>query len=291
MYCCCICSTVKVLTSRHRHKDTHTTLYFLIILIKCLPSHFTAVVLSEKTTVANPFHLVVKTGYILIINNQIFPQRADLECSGSEEDVKNLKSLFDNFGLGPIKVVHNLSLTQLLGLLEETSKKDFSMFDCFICVILSHGSKEGIHGTDNEAIQVKALTSKFCHGSCPTLDGKPKVFFIQACHGAQEDLAQRESDSEPVPISNPQLPLSPDLLICFASSPGYQSYRQPEYGSLFISTIVKVFKSYATKEHLMNMMLRVNHEVASYYSNKGHKHIPSEICTLTKKVFFNALGQ
>lgn len=214
-----------------------------------------------------------------------------MERSGSEQDVRNLKSLFDDFGLKPIKVVNNLTSTQMLELLEETSEKDFSKYDCFICVILSHGSKEGIHGTDDEAIQVEALTSKFCHGSCPTLDGKPKVFFIQACRGSQEDLAQVESDSEAIPMSFPQLPTSSDFLICYASSPGYQSYRQPEHGSWFISTVFQVFKDYAATEHLMDLMLRVNHEVASFYSNKGHKQMPSEICMLTKKVFFNVPGQ
>ena len=239
----------------------------------------------EETSPANPFHVRVKSGYVLIINNEAFTGSADRP--GSQEDVRNLEDLFDTFGFKPVKVVKNRTAAQMQELLEETSEKDFARFDCFICVILSHGSKDGVLGIDHGSIPVDSLTSKFCHGACPTLDGKPKVFFIQACRGTQEDINEVESDAIATMMPYPQLPSNADLLICYSSSPGFQSYRQPEYGSWFIATVVRIFKQYAHEEHLMDMMLRVNHEVASFYSNRGQKQMPSEICMLTKKVFFN----
>ncbi|EDO31855.1 predicted protein, partial [Nematostella vectensis] len=228
-----------------------------------------------------------KKGYVLIINNQEFPSRSDVERKGSAEDVKQLYQLFDDFGM-TVKTIQNKTSLEMLELLEETSEKDFTKFDCFICIILSHGSHSGIYGVDEKAVQVESLTNKFRGSTCPSLQGKPKVFFLQACRGAKKELVAVESDSEPVPIRHSGLPSDSDFLICYASSPGYESYRNPELGSWFIRSIVDVFRNFGETEHLMDLMLRVNHRVASLNSNLGHKQMPSEVCMLTRKVYFNA---
>lgn len=232
------------------------------------------------------FVKTIKSGYVLIINNQTFAYRSDVERTGSEKDVENLKSLFDDFGLHPVKVVHDLTSAQILEQLVETSEKDFSKFDCFICVILSHGSSDGICGVDEQSVQVEALTSRFRRSHCPSLENKPKIFLIQACRGSQQDIAPVESDSEPVPMHYRGLPSDADFLICYASSPGYQSYRNPQKGSWFIRSIGDVFRQYANKEHIMDMMLRVNNRVSAYFSSHGYKQMPSEVCMLTKKFYF-----
>ncbi|KAJ7331227.1 Caspase-7 [Desmophyllum pertusum] len=133
----------------------------------------------------------------------------------------------------------------MLKLLTETAEKDYSKFDCFVCVILSHGSKDCIYGTDDKVIKVEAITSLFRRDQCPSLEGKPKIFLIQACRGTERDRLPIESDSDPISISSSSLPADADFLICFASAPGHQSYRQRFLGSWFISSVVSVFKKYA----------------------------------------------
>ena len=227
-----------------------------------------------------------KSGYVLVINNYIFPRRDDAERTGSNDDVRNLMSLFDDFNFRH-KVVDNQTGSQMLELLRGTAEKDFSKYDCFVCVILSHGKKDAIYGTDEDAIKIEALTSLFRRNECPSLEGKPKIFLIQACRGSQRDRVPVESDSDPIPLSSSSLPADADFLICFASAPGHQSYRQPLLGSWFISSVVNVFKEYAEREHLMDMMLRVNNCVAEFFSKEGLKQMPCQVCMLRKKVFFD----
>ena len=227
-----------------------------------------------------------KSGYVLVINNHIFPRRIDTERTGSNDDVRNLISLFDDFNFRH-KVVDNQTGSQMLELLSGTAEKDFSKYDCFVCVILSHGKKDAIYGTDEDVIKIEALTSLFRRNECPSLEGKPKIFLIQACRGSQRDRVPVESDSDPVPLSSSSLPADADFLICFASAPGHQSYRQPLLGSWFISSVVNVFKEYAEREHLMDMMLRVNNRVAEFFSKEGLKQMPCQVCMLRKKVFFD----
>ena len=228
----------------------------------------------------------VKTGYVLLVHNYIFPSRTNVARLGSEKDVKNLKSLFDDFGFRGSGVHENLTADELMKVLQDTSEKDFLKYDCFFCVIMSHGSQDGIFGVDDKVVHVDAITSMFRRNECPSLEGKPKVFLIQACRGIQQDMVPVEADSDVTSMPYPMLPSDADFLICFSSAPGYQSYRQRELGSWFLSTVVKVFRKYAHSEHLMDMMLRVNNEVAQYSSPSGHKQMPCEVCMLTKKVFF-----
>lgn len=171
----------------------------------------------------------------------------------------------------------------MLKLLTDTAEKDFSRFDCFVCVILSHGSKNGIYGTDEQVIKVEAITKLFRHNECPSLEGKPKIFLIQTCHGFRLDREAIESDSELIPFSSLSLPADADFLICLASFPEHQSYRQERTDTSFISSLVDVFKECAEEKHLMDMMFRVKTRVTQF----SKKMVYHQVCLLTRKVFFD----
>ena len=54
---------------------------------------------------------------------------------------------------------------------------DYRDCDCFVVVILSHGMDDGvIYGTD-DGTSIDKLTESL--ERCPSLAGKPKLFFIQ----------------------------------------------------------------------------------------------------------------
>lgn len=50
--------------------------------------------------------------------------------------------------------------------------------DCFVLAILSHGEEGYIWGTD-AMIYINDLIDLFKGTTCPSLAGKPKIFFIQ----------------------------------------------------------------------------------------------------------------
>jgi hypothetical protein len=60
------------------------------------------------------------------------------------------------------------------------SLEDHSDVDCFACVILSHGDDGIVYGT-NGTIKLASLFAMFKGDQCPSLAGKPKLFFIQVC--------------------------------------------------------------------------------------------------------------
>ena len=50
--------------------------------------------------------------------------------------------------------------------------------DCFACAILSHGDEGVVYGTDG-IIKIDELVEPIKGNNCPSLIGKPKLFFIQ----------------------------------------------------------------------------------------------------------------
>ena len=181
--------------------------------------------------------------------------------------VQPLLDLYDRLGF-TTKVYNNLTKSAMLKVLADTAEKDFSNFDCFVCVILSEGSVEGeIYGTDDEVINLKAITALFNCSRCPQLKGKPKIFLIEAFQEAEPAKVLSSG-----PFSSAGF-LEGDFLICYACSPDR---------AVFLTTTAKVFKKYSEEEHILDMMLRVNRLVEPYFKMQR----PWQHSTLTKKVYF-----
>ena len=56
---------------------------------------------------------------------------------------------------------------------------DHTESDCLVVIVMSHGTENGeVHAYDS-AYQVSNLWRNFTGSSCPSLVGKPKLFFLQ----------------------------------------------------------------------------------------------------------------
>ncbi|EDO31564.1 predicted protein, partial [Nematostella vectensis] len=168
-----------------------------------------------------------------------------------------------------------------------------------ICVIMSHGGKNGILTNDLNFVDVDEITGKFQGTNCPQLATKPKLFFIQACRGDDVDKGYRghrnHHHEEELPVT---LPSEADFLIAYSTTKGKVSFRRytpdcaymeanlASMGSWFISCLVDVLLAYSHREDLMSMLTRVNHAMASLYSNAGNKQMACQLSMLTKKLYF-----
>ncbi|KAH6932597.1 hypothetical protein HPB50_008018 [Hyalomma asiaticum] len=122
-------------------------------------------------------------GMCIIINNHDFgglaPQR-----DGSELDVLRMKALFEAFHFNCI-VRSDLSAQRMKALLSWAAQsKQQQGADCLVVILMSHGKQDLIDGSDGEQLHlVDDVYSLFNNENCPSLQGKPKLFFIQACRG------------------------------------------------------------------------------------------------------------
>lgn len=184
-----------------------------------------------------------------------------------------------------------------------------SDISCLIIVMMTHGDRGGILYTYDSAINVDDLWRSFTGDTCPSLIGKPKLFFIQACRGHMVDpgallessnqdknaLASRSAacDKEKKFV----IPALADILIFFSTTEGYYSYKCPETGSWFIQTLCDKFNEYLGSDEevdLMRILTSVKRHVA--YSFQAYdpgdlvhatKQMPAITTMLTKLYIFN----
>ncbi|XP_069731045.1 caspase-9 [Phaenicophaeus curvirostris] len=253
-------------------------------------------------------------GHCLILNNVNFSGDSDLSTrDGSDVDCEKLEKRFKALCFN-VLTRRNLKAQEMVSELQKLARQDHSALDCCVVVILSHGCQTshiqfpgGIYGTDGKPIPIEKIVNYFNGSHCPSLRGKPKLFFIQACGGEQRDRGfvmdydspsdeapggSLESDATPFqtlagnadePDAVACLPTPSDILVSYSTFPGFVSWREASTGSWYVETLDSVLEQYAHSENLLNMLLRV----ANAVSAKGkYKQIPGCFNFLRKEFFF-----
>uniref|UniRef100_A0A8C8EBQ9 Caspase 9 n=1 Tax=Otus sunia TaxID=257818 RepID=A0A8C8EBQ9_9STRI len=127
-------------------------------------------------------------GHCLILNNVNFSGDSDLSTrEGSDVDCEKLEKRFKALCFD-VLTRRDLKAQVRLEMVSELRKlawRDHSTLDCCVVVILSHGCQVGIYGTDGKPIPIEKIVNYFNGSNCPSLRGKPKLFFIQACGGGE----------------------------------------------------------------------------------------------------------
>uniref|UniRef100_A0A4W4HKD5 Caspase 9, apoptosis-related cysteine peptidase n=1 Tax=Electrophorus electricus TaxID=8005 RepID=A0A4W4HKD5_ELEEL len=239
-------------------------------------------------------------GLCLIINNVDFDPASDLKNrAGSDIDCDKLKRAVRIF--------------QLLCYLQITH----SGYDCCVVVILSHGTESNnnrfpgaVHGVDGRSVPVQIMTNYLNGKNCPSLQSKPKLFFIQACGGGEKDTGfevspdevrpmaggmDDQTDAIPTSSSSDSLSLSdePDARATLPTthteavlSPGYVSWRDSNTGSWYVETLDCILEQNAATDDLVTMLMMVNNEVSQISAKGLYKQMPGSFNFLRKLFYF-----
>ncbi|XP_050756330.1 caspase-8-like [Gymnogyps californianus] len=228
-------------------------------------------------------------GYCVILNNYIFKNPYEAR-EGTVKDGEAVKRVFKWLQFETVEHM-DLEAKQMYAKVKEYSKKDHSNMDCFVCFIFSHGEKDKIKGVDHELINIKDLLSCFSGSNCPSLAGKPKLFFIQACQGSvghpgvtvKEDFSGHlEMDATPLT----SIPDQADILVGMATVEDYESYRCTKTGSVYVQCLCdKMELLCPLRKDLITILTEVNKEVGRRVLN-GWKQMPKITSTLRKQLIF-----
>ena len=222
-------------------------------------------------------------GLCVIINNIEF---IDVEYyrKGAEIDQKCIKDLFQGLHF-TVEEYTNLSQREMEDKFQSASKTNHTNYDMFVSVVMSHGgAQDKIYGSDHNWTPVVRLMASFSPSNCPSLLGKPKLFFFQSCRGEARDPGQKSKRVDwhvDSPLTRTTIPQEADFLLAFATPPGYVAYRDPDRGSTYIQKLVDVLGKYHSTTHLLDMLTEVNRRVAE----DGAIQIPAPTHTLRKQVF------
>ncbi|XP_071228757.1 caspase-9-like [Salvelinus alpinus] len=263
-------------------------------------------------------------GHCLIINNVDFEPKSELsKRTGSNIDCEKLERRFKSLNF-IVLVKRNLKQKQIKQELSALSKKDHSQYDCCVVIMLSHGTEVcnnrfpgAVHGVDGPNVPVQHITNYLNGQNCLSLQGKPKIFFIQACGGGERDTGFEvspdearpciggtgdQTDAMPMssssdslstqsdePDAKATLPTPSDILVSYSTFPGYVSWRDTQAGSWYVETLDNILEENATTDDLVTMLMMVNHAVSENTANGLYKQMPGSFNFLRKLLYFQAL--
>ena len=243
-------------------------------------------------------------GITLIVNNKLFDDHPEhgkqATRHGSEEDVRQVQDLFKNLGF-EVLTEENLTRQQLLEQLDSVAYEDHSDYDCFVLWLMTHGKSGEVFCSDGEKIPIQTAHDFF--SQCKSLRGKPKLFFIQACRGDDEDEGVSVTTDQVVfakeytsksPAS--RIPKHADFLYSYSTVDDHVSYRHPDLGSYYVRALVEAFSELVTRADLLGILTNVNKRVSEMVARqrssenkcetKELKQMPEVKHTLRKKLHF-----
>ncbi|XP_018320704.1 caspase-1 isoform X2 [Agrilus planipennis] len=238
-------------------------------------------------------------GLAVIFNHEHFEISSLKQRNGTKVDCESFANLLKCIGF-KVEVYHDMcykDIREKVSLL--SSQYDHSDSDCFLMAVLSHGEL-GILFAKDTPYKPDSLWTSFTADRCPSLAGKPKMFFIQACQGDRLDggvtLSRTETDGHG--SSSYRIPLQADFLIAYSTVPGYYSWRNTTRGSWFIQALCEELEKNGFQYDMLTLLTFVCQRVAlDYESNTPdvpymhrQKQIPCITSMLTRLVKFTKNG-
>ena len=119
-----------------------------------------------------------RRGIAIVFNHKNFDQRLGLKVrNGTDTDRDNLRMTLRQLDFD-VRIYNDLPYKVMENILEELSRDNHSDADCIFVAVLTNGDKENLYAWDRP-FKPDGLWSHFDAEKCPTLAGKPKLFFVQ----------------------------------------------------------------------------------------------------------------
>lgn len=235
-----------------------------------------------------------RRGVAVIFNHEFFDVHSLKPRTGTNVDSDNLARVLKNLGFR-VTIFNNLRFHELNARVQEIAEMDYSDDDCLLMAVLTHGEMGILYARDTH-YKAENLWYHFTADRCPTLAGKPKLFFIQACQGDRLDGGITLTTTETDGSSSTQyrIPVHADFLIAFSTVPGYFSWRNTTRGSWFMQALCEELRFYGTERDILQLLTFVNQKVAlDYESNTPdvpsmhqQKQVPCITSMLTRLLIF-----
>ncbi|XP_069869666.1 caspase-4-like isoform X3 [Dipodomys merriami] len=171
---------------------------------------------------------------------------------GAEIDIRGMERLLEDLGY-TVTVERNLKAMDMESVLRAfADRPEHNYSDSTFLVLMSHGTPHGICGTMHsdktpDVLFYDTIYQIFNTCNCRGLRDKPKVIIVQACRG--------------------------DNL----------SYRDPTYGSPFITELIRCFQKYSCSRHIVQIFQKVQQ---SFENPTTKAQLPSiEQITLTRDFY------
>ena len=221
-------------------------------------------------------------GMCLIIN-QTFETHPNFYRAGTEKDEKDLKRAWEYLGCkNNVRIMRDLDKLQMLNELKSfrNDLRERSPDYCVIC-ILGHGNlnkkkrRDEVMDANFEMVSMSKIKNMIVDGKqCPVMIGKPKLFFVQACRGKENqnmiDTDMSETDGEEGSEDleeNRKKFINKSWFFVFQSTvKGFASNRHPQNGTIFIQNLCTELMENGRKMNLSTLASSVNQRIMRQFN-------------------------
>lgn len=240
-----------------------------------------------------------KQGFAYIFSHDEFSSN-NLKRNAADVDETNLKNCLNNLGF-EVRPFKNLKKAEIQRHIEEVCQMDHTNNNCFLVFVLSHGDANKVEALDGVYDPSEMFWNRFTADKCPSLAGKPKLFFMQCCQGNQLDpgikliytTCYTETDGHVLPYT---IPIHSDFCIMYATAKDHFAFRNEKKGSYFVKCLCEELEKYAYREHLLTILTFVIRRVAVEFESKSRepcrnkkKQIPYFESSLTRLLQFKIM--
>jgi len=224
-----------------------------------------------------------RMGTAVIINN------LDIEQTPTRNDVDSMGIVLKDIGFD-VEVHCNLTSQGMNNLkrklTEETRHRDAN---CFLMLIISHGTADNflLDKDGNKTWNIESLVTEVC--DVQSLVGKPKLFFIEACRGKENNFSTQilTKSSAPPQQSGITLPSKQDVFVGFATVPGFVSFTSMK-GSPYLQALSSILAEHHTTTDLSDIHLLVKRRLAGLkLGSDGARQGAEERSSLLSKLLFS----
>lgn len=234
-------------------------------------------------------------GIAFIFNHEHFDIHSLKSRTGTNVDSDNLHKVLKGLGF-LVTVRHNCKAEEVNNYVQQLADMDHSDNDCLLIAVLTHGELGMLYAKDTH-YKPDNLWYYFTADKCPTLAGKPKLFFIQACQGDKLDggiTLSNRTETDGSSNASYRIPIHADFLIVFSTVPGYYSWRNTTRGSWFMQALCEELRYNGNDRDILTLLTFVCQKVAlDFESNTPdilpmhqQKQVPCITSMLTRLLVF-----
>ncbi|XP_050095181.1 caspase-3-like [Anopheles aquasalis] len=214
-----------------------------------------------------------KKAYVLVFHHDRF-KNAEQNREGSEKDMAKIKSFFHGYRLDRLNVNENKTAAEVRFIMDRIARQNFSDNSCLITIIMSHGlMNDQILAHDGNTYSFEDEIVEKCTSN-RTLDGKPKLFIVQACRG----------DSTMTTDSKKTQSKKSDVLTFQSTYKGFVAFRDIQKGTFFIQNFFELLDQHRDKD-----ICHINKHLNQMFTQKGISQNPTMISTLQRDLIFSDL--
>lgn len=252
-----------------------------------------------------------KRGSALIFVHENFKSEKIQKRLNATKDCEDLQKSLKQLDFD-VSIYKDYTFNQIKEKIHWTAEQDHTNSDCILVAIMSHGDRGVIHAYD-VPYTLDIILNYFTGQKCPTLAGKPKIFFIQSCRGDLLDAGIRmRTDNIPtssnstvnrqnetilkkdININSYKIPVNADFLIAYSTKDGYLSWKNNKQGSYFIQSLCLELDANGRHYDILTLLTLVAQKIAinfeSYCIDDKEKHhkkqIPCIQSMLTRLLYF-----